>query len=89
MDKGHEHSHEISLSSGDCSLEMLLFPITDIDSVFLFTHYSHLYSTCYTLQLGVQLYMLIGKLVPKDGSQKKNKDSEVKTSMWYSLSYLF
>lgn len=40
MEKGWEHSHEISLSPGDFSLEMLLFHITDIDSVFVFTHYS-------------------------------------------------
>lgn len=39
MEKGREHSHEISLNPGDFSLEML-FPIADIDSVFVFTHYS-------------------------------------------------
>lgn len=53
MVKDCEHSHEISLSCGDFSLEMLLFPITDTDSVFVLTHSSHLCTTFQTMHLGV------------------------------------
>lgn len=69
MEKGREHSHEISLNPGDFSLEMLRFPIADIDSVFVFTHYSIFVLRFTPCSSKCTLHVLIDKSVQKDGQK--------------------